>query len=432
MTLGAGVSAQPARRISRWRREGGVSSLFLGLFVTAGLYKTTAAFQGLPDLTVAFAALTLLACVHAFHGNASTFRFVSFVPLFIFFGLMLSGVPISASNDGFNQWFQFFTLTLLATVAPLFLIHRSDQWVRYLLWFMSALGLYFAVLVLSNPGSASLTGRYVALTTNTIQTSRLIGLALIWLFILTLRRRVHLLVALAFGAPMTYALVGTGSRGPLLAALISVTVALQIGRRSSPATRRSLAKRVGLLLGLVLLLYLGYLNAPLTSQDRIFDIGESGNTRLVAWRVTLEGIISHPLGVGSGNWQHFANSVAPGDLQGVGHPHNIVLLTFIEWGWLAGAGLVWFLGRCYRSARRGADTTTGQAVLAVYIYFLLNSLVSGTLNDSRITLTLCGVVLAREALRKAPIPLTGNSGDTGDKPSEGRVLLNAKRRKSLR
>jgi O-antigen ligase len=396
--------------MSQWQRNGGISSLVFGLFVTAGVYKATPVFERLPDLTVVFAALTLVACIHAAPGHGSRLRFASFAPLCIFFGLMLLGIPLSDPSDGTHQWTQFFTLTLLAAAAPFFLIRRNDLWINYLFWFVTVLGLYFSLLVLGDPSSVSVTGRYVVLSTNTIETGRVIGAGLIWLFVLTFRRRVPLLVALAFGAPMTYAAVGAGSRGPLLATVISVILALQFGRRGSlaardslarrerPAIRASLAKGMGLFLGLAVLLYFGFMNAPVSSRDRLFEVGGSGGARLLAWSVSLNGIFSHPLGVGWGNWQKFADKAAPGQLIGLDHPHNLVLLALIEGGWLAGAGMVWFLARCLRSALRNAATATGQSVFALFIYFLLNSLLSDNLNDARITLAMCGTILAREAL----------------------------------
>ena len=394
-------TARPQSGMSRWWRNGGVSSLCVGLFVTAGVYKATPVLQDLPDLTIIFGALTLIACLHSFPRHGSNLRFASFGPICVLFGLMFPTVPLADTSRGMEQWSQFFTLTLLATAAPLFLIRLNDRWVEYLFWYLTVLGSYFSLLVLTNPDSVSITGRYVVLSTNTIQTGRVIGAGIIWLFILTFRRRVPLLVVLAFGAPMTYALVGAGSRGPLLATVISITFALQLGMRRSRTARKGLAKRLGLFLGLVLLLYLGYISAPSSSRDRIFEVGDSGGDRLIAWRVTLDGIINHPLGVGWGNWQQFADKAAPGELTGLDHPHNVVLLVLIEGGWLAGAGLIWFLAHCFRSALRNAATPTGQSVFAIFIYFLINSLVSDNLNDARLTLTMCGIVLAREALKEA-------------------------------
>lgn len=403
--------------MSHWRRNGGISSLIFGLFVTAGVYKATPFFERLPDLTVVFGALTMVACIYALPGRGSTLRFASFAPLCLFFGVMLSGIPLSDTNNGTKLWTQFFTLNLLAAAAPLFLIRLNDQWVNYLFWFVTVLGLYFSLLVLSNPSSVSVTGRYVVLSTNTIQTGRVIGAGLIWLFILTFRRRVPILVALTFGAPMIYAAVGAGSRGPLLATIISITLALQVGRRGSPARRARLPKGIGLFLGLIAMFYLGYMNAPISSRDRIFQIGDSGGIRLVAWQVSVDGIIHHPLGVGWGNWQQFADKVAPGELIRLDHPHNFVLLALIEGGWLAGAGMIWFLARCLRSAARHAATATGQSVFAIFCYFLLNSLLSDNLNDARITLTMCGIVLAREALGRES-PAYGNEISTAPKPTE--------------
>jgi hypothetical protein len=391
------VTASARHDMSRWSRNGGVSSLFFGLFVTAGAYKATPFFQHLPDLTVIFGAFTLVACIHAVPGHGSRLRFASFAPLCIFFGLMFTGVPLSDTTNGTQDWTQFFTLTLLATAAPLFLIRLNDHWVDYLFWYVTALGVYFSLLVLSDPNSVSVTGRYVVLSTNTIVTGRLIGAGMIWLLILTFRRRVPLLVSIALGAPMAYAVVGAGSRGPLLAMMISVTVALQAGRRGTSA-RGGLLKRLGLLLGLAALLYLGYMSAPMSAQGRIFEVGDSGGARLLAWQVTMTGILNHPVGVGWGNWQQFADHAAPGQLVGIGHPHNLVLLVFIEGGWLAGAGILWFLAKCYTSALRNATTPTGQGVFAFFLYYLINSLVSDNLNDSRITFSICGIILAREAL----------------------------------
>lgn len=385
-----------SRRSSRptWAASGGVACLILALFVTAGQYKASPLISRLPDLTVVFGGLTALACCARLRRDRGRIPRSAGAVALLFF-LMVPGVALLHTSFGLQQTSQFFTLTFLATLAPIILL-RSDRAVTYLIGPIALLGGYFAVLALTGKAASSL-GRYSALSTNTIQTGRLIGVALIWIVVLTLGRRIRPLVGLLVSVGLIIALVGTGSRGPLLTSVLALLLALLLAPRAT-ARRGGSGYRLLIALIISLALYVGYAYAPIYSRQRIFSVGNSGSDRLEMWRSTLAGMPIHPFGVGYGNWFDWLQSVRPSlayQLPGVTHPHDLVLLVFIEGGWIPGAALIWFLARAVRAALRSATNEVGIAVLALLIAYISNSLVSDSLNDARTMFLLCGVALAR-------------------------------------
>jgi len=255
--------------------------------VTAGQYKGSPVLSRLPDLTVVFGALAILACfvrTGAEHGRIPK----AFGSVALVYFLLTPGLAFVRPSFGIQQASQFSTLTLLATAA-LVLLLRSDRTVRYLIGPIALLGGYFAVLALTGKAASS-PGRYSALSTNPIQTGRLIGVALIWVVVVTLGRRIPRLLRLLVSVGLIVALVGTSSRGPLFTVVLAILLALLVAPRADRRRAVSTGYRALVALIIVVALYAGYAYAPVYSRYRIFSVGSSGNDRLEMWRATIAAI----------------------------------------------------------------------------------------------------------------------------------------------
>jgi hypothetical protein len=365
--------------------------VFLVGFLTAGLYKLETVFRSLPDLTVLFATLTLLACAAVLFRSFTFPRSMGVV--LAFFGCLIPGVIDMGTSYGGTKVSQTFTLGLLACLAPLFLLRSRRSFVVFF-WLMSGMGALLAVLSLFGFNNPSQYGRFSALQTTTIAEARIVGFALICIVLATLDRRIHWVVGLSAGGVLAYAMVATGSRGPLLALLAS-SLAVVLFARQGMGRRILSSGQLAILAILVGLLYFAYLTAPFYSQARLLSIGDSGSVRLVAWRATFLAIPLHPLGIGWGNWAPFVGStVSQGQLL---YPHDLILEVFLEGGWIAGIAMIAFFVYVGRRAFRQATDLMGRVVLALWLFYLVNSLLSDDLVGARVLLAMCGVVLASYA-----------------------------------
>ena len=216
------VLASPAETSPTARGWGLVGLVTLGGFLTAGLYKQGSIFQSLPDLTVVFAVLTLLACLGSF--IATGFAFPRHLGLVVVFYMTLfPGIFGAHGTYDVTKVSQAFTLGILATIAPLFLI-RSNANVRRFLWILTIIGCSLAVLALAGANNPLEHGRFDVLDATTISTGRIIGATLIWILLLTLGRQLPKVIGIPLSAGLIYAMIGTGSRGPLLALIAAIVI----------------------------------------------------------------------------------------------------------------------------------------------------------------------------------------------------------------
>lgn len=385
-----------AKHSGHWL-QGFVPCSCLVIFLTAGIYKAATAFRSLPDLTIVFAIFTILFCMIIWLSR--NFRLPSGSGIFILMLLtFLPGVLTMSAGYGQQKVEQTFTLGFLAYLAPLFIL-RSRRDVTRFLWLFSLLGGLMAILALSGHVNPTEFGRYAVLNTTTITTGRVIGFALIVIFMFTLGRIVPILPGVIAIGVLSYAMVGTGARGPLLALVMALIVAALVHRTNVNFQRHRGAIVV---ITLIVLFLLAYKAAPYYSQIRILTFGDSGSARIVAWRATLDAIPTHPFGIGWGNWQSFVGSISSTENQLI-YPHNLILEVLLEGGWIAGLGLLMMLARVGVRAYRQTNDYVGRSLFALYVFFLVNSLVSDDLKGARILFAICGAIVANGNILRNPV-----------------------------
>ena len=281
---------------------------------------------------------------------------------------------------------RLFTLTLLAAVAPVFILRtRPRQW----LWLamLVLVGVVTAGLTAVRPGAlAAGSDRLAAEGSNTIAAGRALGVALVVLCVLAGLRVVPRSLALPGIALFGWGTLHTGSRGPLLAAVIALVAVAAL--RAGDAWRR-LRRLLGVSVALAL---------ALIAASRIFDgsfavqratglqgsDGASVRVRGALWTEALRLIPERPFGVGWGGFgPHlplpYRVELGAGRL----YPHNVVLEVAVEAGWLAAVGLLVFAALGVWRLSRSADPRIGTTFTAVAVFFLVNAMVSGDVNDNR-------------------------------------------------
>lgn len=379
----------------------GFGETLLALFLTAGYVKADPSLAWIPgDLTVILAAALTIVLVRSFirdHGRVS----VVSIEVLLLFALMLAGVfNMDWQAYGSEKLDRFYTLTLLAAIAPMFLVLQEQQLVRFFnALTVLGLGMSAAALatLISNPSHLL---RVTAFGSNTIALGRAAGAAAVWLVILNSQKRLASPLATVLLLILGVALVASGSRGPLIATVVAATaVYLSPGEQRYARTLRVVAFAC-VLLGMITAERAAL---PQGSLDRIESLlagqpGESASDRAEALRASLARIPSAPLGIGFGGFTTKINLWPGSDRQ---YPHNIIIEILLETGWAAGLYFIWLVILGFRRLLHARWQSHGRfgsdALLGFLIFSLMNALVSGDINDNRLLFTILALALSYQS-----------------------------------
>lgn len=288
---------------------------------------------------------------------------------------------------------QKLALTFLAATAPFFLARTIRQRALFL-WSLAAAGVLmsFAAVVETRP---DLYGRRAGFGANTVEQGRMSGLSVSVLIVGLLQRAAPVLVLVPPLLLAGYALVASGSRGPLGAAVLAAGTAAAAGwhRGRFRVSRTTALVAAGGVVAVLLIVAL----APARSLDRLqVPFGHTGVMREGAWEEAWDLAITHPFGAGWAAFEDVSTTLDPEDRK---YPHNIVLEMGAEAGWLAALVLVVVLGvalaRAWRAARGGGFAPVG--ILALLVYAAGNAMLSGDVNDNRLLFAMMALGLAEVA-----------------------------------
>lgn len=372
-----------------------LKGLLFAAFLMGGEFKGDPRLSWVPvDLTLLLGgALALLVLWTVVRRNRFRFRPETAWVLALFSIFLVPVLWTDLHPYAVEKVSRFFTLTLLAAVAPLVLFRSLADVTR----FINGLVLLGVV-----QGSDALTGllqgashaRLSGFGANPIAFGRSVGLIFIWTALQGIEGRWNGLAALAGVGLSALLLIASGSRGPLFSAVGLICLAgIIYYRRRRPAARRfALAALV-----VALALPYGLASAPQQSGQRIEKLASgsldtSELTRLDAYDQSLELIGAHPLGIG---WGGFASQV---DQSGNGgtdrqYPHNLLLEVLLEGGWLCGLALIGFCWLALRRIARQPASFQARALLLLYGFLLCNAMVSGDLNDNRLLFAFAAIGL---------------------------------------
>jgi O-antigen ligase len=352
------------------------------VFVASGTLKSLPAMSGYIDLTLVTAvAIALLAF------GAAINMVVARTPqglgwLICLVAVVLAGLwqtPDSAYATSKVQG--LLTLTLGCSFVGALLVLRTNQHRRWLLRGTVGVGLAMCVVYVLNPTpDAALDGRIALHGSNTIQTARYAGAALVVVITFMLSRRRWSLPALACATALGLLMIGTGSRGPLVATVISLLSLVPVHTKDSRRLRRRAAALAVVVAAVGFYLFTKTDALARSRIDLLFaqDKGASVSERTTMWGLAWRAFEHAPLGLG---WGGLQPKLMPIDI----YPHDILLEVLGEAGLIGACALVLLLcgayARAYAHARRGDVDARGLLVLLTF--WLVNALVSGDVNDNR-------------------------------------------------
>ena len=202
--------------------------------------------------------------------------------------------------------------------------------------------------------------------------------------------------------------IASGSRGPVLTLLLVFSIYLVL---NFSKFFLKFVIIISFLIGLTAFTNIGKEIAKVGKVDRILM---NFSSRGVAMKSTgtrgklLKGALmvfqEYPLGVGAGNWQDKANELDPQYLMPLEYSHNIILEVLNEYGILIALMLVilfiYVFYSSYVLMRKYQANNTSLYPLLFYmlIFFFLNCLISGDLNDTRLLFVLISFILIQKPL----------------------------------
>jgi O-antigen ligase len=368
--------------------------------ITAGNFKDNPMLDFVPvDLTLAWAVI-VSGCI----GYELIRRGIPEGSFSVILGfvLLVPSVFIAAPDDyGVEKISRFFTLTLLAALAPIVLIGRSRDLERHL-WAWTGMATVVVVSAIVNPrqgGGVDELGagsngvdQVTAQGVDTIALGSASAIVVITMVLGALWRRLPGLVVWPLAAAAAYTLLQSGSRGPLLA-LAAALAAAAVFSRARPDRRRAAVIGGVFLVGIAV----SFAAATPVAQKRILDFlqgrtsGTDVETRQFLYDIATKSIVEHPFGIGWGNFRQiaFARYV---------YPHNLFLEVLDEMGTVfGGAFLLWLVFQVVR-ARAGTVDYAGATSFALLLFLVGAASVSGGLNDDRVVFYSIGLTVVARVL----------------------------------
>lgn len=334
---------------------------------------------------------------------------VVFVPLT--FGLLaihrLYAAPLS--EYGHEKFFGLMTLTLFSAAAASLI--RKDGGFTPLarVWVICAIYLTAASLV---TGTGT---RAAAFGANPIWLARALAIGLVFTGWLHWTRQLRASWAFLASIILLVGLFASGSRGPLLGAVVGLLVLVFASKMSGG---RKFMTLLGAAVAMVVLPKL-----PIFAESRIIAIatGEVENdlTRNAMWSESLRVIGENPMGVGYGNWSSHVDGLARHN-----YPHNLFLEVFVEQGVLVGL-LFSIIVACVLIGifKKSKKNKVALGALAWLVAEIVNVSVSGDINARTFFFALTFAFLI--SVWKTPQPEIAegsNLGKQNPKESSSRVL----------
>jgi O-antigen ligase len=273
------------------------------------------------------------------------------------------------------------------------------------LFFVSAF-LAFLAVVGSSISSNADSGRLSVLGGGPIIFSRWMGLGILVLLLLPRFKKYKM----RFLAVVVFFIlsIASGSRGPVLTLLLVFSVYIVLNFTKFFFKFLII---ISFLIGVIAFTNVGKEIAKVGKVDRILM---NFSSRGIAMKSTgtreklLKGALTvfqeYPLGVGSGNWQDKANELDTQYLMPLEYSHNIILEVLNEYGILIALMLVilflYVFYSSYSLMRKYQANNSSLYPLLFYmlIFFFLNCLISGDLNDTRLLFVVISFVLIQKPL----------------------------------
>lgn len=389
--------------MSRLRlRSPGLKECGLAAFLTAGYFKADPRLAWLPvDLTLLFALWTLAALGWQ---ALVTRSLVLPRPTLLVLGLFLLLAPgllaVGDSTYASDKALRLFTLTLLASVAPVLLL-RTPAELRRFLRALAVLGALMALDGAVTLLTAPELERLQVFHSDTIALGRAAGSAFVWVSILWLERQVRMLTGVVLLVLLAGVMLASGTRASLLggAVVLLITFWRFYGGRGTAVARLALCIGAAAVVFVVAYPFLPRGSMLRVQQSLQGEVDHSGLCRLQAYSESLTLIAEQPQGIGLGGFPQRV-PIKCGRVW-LRYPHNMPIEVALESG-LPAALLLAALGvAAVRSAHRAARASgrmEARALFALLVFYCVNVMFSGDLNDNKVGLALLGLALGADRL----------------------------------
>jgi len=380
----------------------------LGCLMVVGTFKATPQLGGSPiDLTVVLVLALAWSIGRAFLRESSLplpKEFLFYFPILFMMSLSLLYTP--HLFDGIDKTARFFIICGVAILGP-FAVLTTPARMRRFFWTLLMAGMIASVMSLHMLGGRE---RLTTLGGDTIQLGHVtaVAIAVVWFGLMPGQKLLVRLILYCCIAVLAVALVGSGSRGPV----IGLGAVILIGiwqRRRVGFTVPQLLFDLAFLSGMVIL-FLPFVSIPEESTDYLARLlsfkstsaylGSRAGLFQLGWKLTLE----HPVtGVGIGGF--------PVLYTGVGNwPHSIPLEIGSELGLITALSFCCLLFCALRTALKefvseDDDSRTIRNLMFSFIVIVTISMLNtGNLNDNRQLWTALSLPFLFRAARVAGTP----------------------------
>ena len=361
--------------------------------VSFGALMVIGTFKGAPELAavpVDLTVLLLLVLLPALAWRAWSRPIIPlpwelslYIPIVFMMILSLTYTPSLAG--GLDKTARFIIINGISILAPFVILDSPDRFKRF---FLTLLAASLAVSLMSLKGLGGY-DRLASPTGDTIQLGHdaALGILIVWFGLLPRRKLYMRIFWYGLVGIMTVAMVGSGSRGPILGLVLAMLFSLVFGRRIG-FTAQQLIFDIAILIAAATAL-LSVVPIPQASFKYIAQLTNIHSTRAflggraelvnVGWRLTME----HPLlGVGVDGFPHVWTDVG-------NWPHSIPVELSSELG--LGAALsfcilqVLALWAAMREFLSASDEwrTTASLIMCFMILEAISMLNTGSVNDNR-------------------------------------------------
>jgi O-antigen ligase len=371
--------------------------LALTLFLFAGSFKSVLPLPVDVTLLLAVALLVLTIMSVGREGVRPT---PVVVWLFVALAaILIAGIPYSANPAyGISKTMRFATLGLITPIVTLQLI-RTPESVKRFVYSTIGLGLVMSVVAILGGGDPEFAGKYTAFGSDTIALGRAAGYSFGLTVLLVLWDHRRLIWAAPVAAICLVALVGSGSRGPLVGLGIGLVVLFAARLFTRGAMRLGIAIVVAILCIAVLASTPLLPEASLGKLTRITSEASSADpTRVMLADQAARMVFQRPL------TGHGTGSFAAEDT-GFEYPHNMVLEAGSENGVVAAIIVIAILGIAAMRATEDILTSQGpwtEMVMLLFVIATTNAMVTGDLNSNRLLFAAVTIAAAHAAREGDP------------------------------
>lgn len=265
---------------------------------------------------------------------------------------------------------QLLSLAPLTVFGAVILLAIPDVRSR-LVWSIVGWGAIIAVLQYLNPAVAGNPLTISAEGSSYQNYGRAVAAAAVVLLVLAVRRQSSSILLFLFGVGFLWLAMLSGSRGPVLAALVAVIAGFAASRLPAVVTI------TGVIAAFLTFQFVD-LWQYLPERLQTFD-GGSTDARISMIQVAWEEFLKAPIGLGWGELQPYMASGGPN----LAYPHNVFVEVAAEAGLFALLGLVGYMLYSLAGQYRASGGGIESAIFGLSVFMIGNAAVSGDIISNR-------------------------------------------------